>query len=370
MAPCSPWTTPEEVRGCCAGLDDNVDLSPHIQFASAILWRLSGRQFAGECPRLVWPPCACGRAGDDPMWATLQASAWDAGLGGGMPSVPLRDGAGWANDWRSSCAGPCRQSAIRLPNYIQRVNEVVIDGAVLPASAYVIKANRKLVRMDGHAWPCMNDYSEVTPYEDAIYALEIDSTGGTADLTVTGPGTTTSTIQVGETTTAADLASAVGDALGPDAIVEVTDAYPMLIRVHTRPLGFVPVLTLDAGTLVGTVDFEVVQPGAVSTVGWYIDYVGGTPVPPDGRTAAAIFACELAKGACGDDDCVLPARLKSLSREGVDMAFADPMDFLEEGKVGIYQVDLWIRSVNPSGRRRRATVTRADARPGSSTFRR
>ena len=43
------------------------------------------------------------------------------------------------------------------------------------------------------------------------------------------------------------------------------------------------------------------------------------------------------------------------------MAFADPLSFLDRGEVGIYEVDLWLRSVNPHRLQRRASVMRADS---------
>jgi hypothetical protein len=57
---------------------------------------------------------------------------------------------------------------------------------------------------------------------------------------------------------------------------------------------------------------------------------------------------------------VLPQRLRDISRDGVSMTFADPMDFLQRGEVGIYEVDLWLASVNPKKIMRRASVYRAD----------
>jgi len=82
-------------------------------------------------------------------------------------------------------------------------------------------------------------------------------------------------------------------------------------------------------------------------------------VPLDGRIAASIFACQIALSRCGGDSC-LPQRLKEITRQGVDMAFADPLEFLDKGQTGIYEVDLWLKSVNPAGIRRRSRVFRPD----------
>lgn len=94
--------------------------------------------------------------------------------------------------------------------------------------------------------------------------------------------------------------------------------------------------------------------------GWFITYTQGRAVPPGGVLAASILACQIAKNQCGATDCVLPQRLKEITREGVDMAFADPLEFIGKGEVGIYEVDLWLHSVNPRRLQRRARVYRAD----------
>jgi hypothetical protein len=106
------------------------------------------------------------------------------------------------------------------------------------------------------------------------------------------------------------------------------------------------------------------SPGSPDAVGsWQITYSYGRGPGIDGQMAAAIFACEIAKARCGADNCVLPQRLKEIVRDGVTMEFADALDFLTVTKpprVGIYEVDMWLRSVNPEGLQRRATVRRVD----------
>lgn len=276
--PCEVWSSEDEVRACCSGLDPAFDLTAAIRFASAILYRLSGRQFPGVCTRTIWPcsgrgcGCTCGGCGGgcntlggDWFWA------FDP-----YPSFPLPNGAGsgWVN-----CSGCSRDScclpSVDLPATVNEITEIVIDGEILDPAAYAIQAYRRVVRVDGGSWPCSNAFGDV------------------------------------------------GD---PDT--------------------------------------------------WTITYEYGKPVPLDGRLAASIFACQIALARCGGDSC-LPARLKEISRQDVDMAFADPMEFIGLGQTGIYEVDMWLESVNPgfitrgnkSQRlRRRARVHRADAPPGNTTF--
>jgi len=107
------------------------------------------------------------------------------------------------------------------------------------------------------------------------------------------------------------------------------------------------------------------EPGDPGT--WTITYDYGKPVPLEGRMAASIFACEIAKNRCGADNC-LPQRLKQITRQDVTMSFADPLEFIAKGETGIYEVDIWLNSVNPSKLKRRSRVHRPDKRSGNTTF--
>ena len=89
---------------------------------------------------------------------------------------------------------------------------------------------------------------------------------------------------------------------------------------------------------------------------WYIELEYGRNPPVMGQLAVSRLACELQK-ACDDaDDCALPARVTSVVREGVTFALLDPQDFLSEGRTGLYEVDLFLKAVNPDGLQRRATA--------------
>lgn len=96
-------------------------------------------------------------------------------------------------------------------------------------------------------------------------------------------------------------------------------------------------------------------------VGTYsITYMRGRPLPEAGVTAVGELACELVKACLGDDSCCLPKRVTSVTRQGVSFAILDPMTFINEGLTGIYLVDLWLRSVNPKGRPRKAAIISPD----------
>lgn len=90
-----------------------------------------------------------------------------------------------------------------------------------------------------------------------------------------------------------------------------------------------------------------------------IVYQPGDPLPEAGQIAAGLLACEFLK-ACQGEECALPQQLSSLSRNGVEVTVVDPETLLEDGRTGIAQVDLWVRSVNPAGRTRRTRVLSSD----------
>jgi len=90
-----------------------------------------------------------------------------------------------------------------------------------------------------------------------------------------------------------------------------------------------------------------------------VDLTFGVAPPVAGRRAASILACELAKS-CVGVECQLPKRVTTITRQGVSMALLDPLDFLNNGSTGIYEVDLFLKAVNPSGRRRPMSVASPD----------
>lgn len=91
-----------------------------------------------------------------------------------------------------------------------------------------------------------------------------------------------------------------------------------------------------------------------------VTYTYGTPPPAMGRAAARLFAIELVKYYEDDDTCALPQRVTSISRQGVNYTILDQQSFIEEGKTGIYVVDLFLKSSNPDKAKARARVFTPD----------
>jgi hypothetical protein len=372
------------VRACCGGLDPTYDLTDSIQFASEILYRLSGRQFAGLCERTLRPcmgdNCGCRT---DAAWGALAASGWHWAMWP-YPSSPVRLGGGldgWTNCWGcgediggssgpTMCAGACDLPCVELPAPISNVLEVVVNGVALPETAYKVEAYRRLCRVDGASWPCSNNLAgESCVTTNTVVEFAVDATGGGWSITVTR-GSTSSTVNLIATDAAAVVQAALEAVLGAGTVIvaggpgNAGATTPYVVEFDVTTLHGVPTVTAADVSLTGgaeTVTTDLTEPGCLAAPNtWHVTYEFGTPVPPGGRLAASVLACQVALNRCGGDNCVLPQRLRDISRDGVSMTFADPMDFLQRGEVGIYEVDLWLASVNPKKIMRRASVYRAD----------
>jgi hypothetical protein len=97
-----------------------------------------------------------------------------------------------------------------------------------------------------------------------------------------------------------------------------------------------------------------------------VQYGYGTGAPPGGRHAAAKLAAEMISARRGEQ-CRLPERVTSVSRQGMSWTLLDPQDFLKDGRTGIYDIDLLLRAINPSGALLPAKVFSPDL-PRASAF--
>lgn len=93
---------------------------------------------------------------------------------------------------------------------------------------------------------------------------------------------------------------------------------------------------------------------------WSVKVTYGRPVPELLRLATAQFACELIK-MCIGKPCGLPQRVTSISRQGMNASFLDPMEFMKEGFTGLYLVDLAIKTYNPHRLYKKPTVVSPDS---------
>lgn len=84
----------------------------------------------------------------------------------------------------------------------------------------------------------------------------------------------------------------------------------------------------------------------------HVSFTHGIAPPEGGKRAALSLAVELAKAANGDGSCRL-RNFQTITREGITMAAVNLRDALASGLTGLYEVDLWLKSVNPHGMKRR-----------------
>jgi hypothetical protein len=97
-----------------------------------------------------------------------------------------------------------------------------------------------------------------------------------------------------------------------------------------------------------------------------VTYTYGAPPPALGRLAAIALADQYLLAMAGSEDCMLPQRVTSISRQGMSWTLLDPQDFLDKGRTGIYQVDLFLTTVNPDGAKLRSRVFSPDTKRGKS----
>lgn len=90
-----------------------------------------------------------------------------------------------------------------------------------------------------------------------------------------------------------------------------------------------------------------------------VTYLRGDPIPDHVQQALNRLACELAKS-CTGGDCALPQRVRSLSRQGVDIEFGDLVDADGRVSTGLADVDRVIAAENPHGLSQRPVVLSPD----------
>lgn len=259
VSACTPWATTDDICSPCddysfpAGLLDDM-----LSVATDLLFELSGKRFPGSCQDVVRPCSQSFPADPFPNRVAGQRTVFTNSSNG---SIQVSSSCGCSSPRSCGCA---RLSEVTLGvEPITEINEIKVDGAILPSSSYRIDDYKFLVRTDGESWPCCQNL-------------------------LNDPDTDDDTFQV--------------------------------------------------------------------------DFTYGTPPPPAGVHAAAVLACELAL-ACQPEtlgECRLPRRVQSITRQGVSMVLLDPFEFLDQGRVGIIEVDLFLRTYNPNRLRRAATVISPD----------
>lgn len=150
----------------------------------------------------------------------------------------------------------------------------------------------------------------------------------------------------------------VADGLSPDA----------RIKLRGRPVTKVHTLRNKTGTILDPSSYYLVDHSTLhirAGTPWTpcnveITYSYGIPVPVAGKMAARKLAIEFARLWGGDESCELPQRVTSVSRQGVSYTILDNQEFIDELRTGVYEIDLFLKTVNPDNARRKAKVFSVD----------
>jgi hypothetical protein len=140
------------------------------------------------------------------------------------------------------------------------------------------------------------------------------------------------------------------------------------IRLRGRPVTKIHAIRNRNGGIVDPSSYYLVEHSTVhikAGTPWTpcnteITYTYGTPVPAIGKMAARTLAIEFIKLWSDDDTCALPQRVTSVARQGVSYTILDQQDFIQEMRTGMYVIDLFIKTVNPDGARRKSKVFSPD----------
>lgn len=150
----------------------------------------------------------------------------------------------------------------------------------------------------------------------------------------------------------------VADGLSPDA----------RIRLRGRPVTKIISMRNKNGDILDPSSYYLVDHSTIhikAGTPWTpcnveITYAYGVPVPTAGKMAARKLAIEFARLWAGDEMCELPQRVTSVSRQGVSYTILDNQEFIDELRTGLYEIDLFLKVVNPDNARRKSKVFSVD----------
>jgi hypothetical protein len=140
------------------------------------------------------------------------------------------------------------------------------------------------------------------------------------------------------------------------------------IKLRGRPVTKIHAIRNRTGSILDPGNYYLVDHSTVhikAGTAWTpcnteITYSYGTPVPAVGKMAARTLAIEFIKLWTNDEDCALPQRVTSVTRQGVSYTILDNQEFIEELRTGLYVIDLFLKTVNPDNARRKSKVFSPD----------
>lgn len=138
----APWIAEDpdlkgEARLEAVTLPSGYTLDDCCQIATNHLWRTTGRRFTTYTrtfrPSRSGGGCGCMLAwGSASNWWSFGSNWWNGGASCGCSAV----------------------QGVEMPDLVASIDNVTVEGVVLPSSAYQLLNDRLLVRTDGLAFPC------------------------------------------------------------------------------------------------------------------------------------------------------------------------------------------------------------------------
>ena len=148
------------------------------------------------------------------------------------------------------------------------------------------------------------------------------------------------------------------DGMSPDARIKLRGR--PVIKIHSIRNKHGKILDPSSYYLVDHSTIHIVAGTPWTPCNTEITYEYGAAVPMAGKMAAKTLATEFAKLWAGDEECMLPQRVTSVSRQGVSYTILDNQEFIDELRTGLYAVDLFLKTTNPDNARRKSKVFSVD----------
>lgn len=131
------------------------------------MWAATGRRY-GLCPVTVMP---CNPLPVEPLYQVfpVELGTYSDENGGLHPYMAV------GGEWRNACSGGCTCRAaceVELEPPVADTPKpvVMIDGVVIPSSAYHVQSRRLLVRTDGTCWPTCVTFGAAVPGFQVSYS--------------------------------------------------------------------------------------------------------------------------------------------------------------------------------------------------------
>lgn len=150
-------------------------------------------------------------------------------------------------------------------------------------------------------------------------------------------------------------------------VIDGIDYQAGRIHLDGKPIRAIgQVMDISTGRVLEPTEYSIVnhswvQFKTIPMEGVDISYTFGQEPPQLGKMAALQLAKQFYLIWSGrEDECELPDRVTSITRQGVSWVLMDNQQYLDDLRTGIYVVDMFLRSVNPGKATQKAKVFSID----------